>query len=325
MKYYNGRSIFAFYRFSMLNRYLTFYNSPIQFVVFCAILSMSFLVGGSLIEFLNTQIIGFSNEEILGMKDISSELSNKLKFVNATLLAITLLLPAIIFSYLAYPKPSKYLGLDALRKKHHLLWGITLILIAIPFTSLLEEWSQLIPAIGNSKELDEKYNQLATSMLKGTSLIDLFSNIFFICIMPALIEEIFFRGCLQNILLHWMRKTPIAAILLVAVLFSVFHGQLSGFFPRIFLGLLLGLSYYYSGSLWVSMFMHVVNNLVTVVFVYLFNNQITDIDLTKLPAMNIWLGLLSFIAVIAMVYLFYKDRKEYEIIEVEKEELPKIQ
>ncbi len=302
----------------MLNRYLTFYKPSIQFVVFCAILSMSWLIGGSLIEMLNTRLTGLTSEQISDLKDISATLANQLKLINSLLLVVSLLLPASLFAYLAYPEPMKYLGLRLDIKKHHWLWAIALMVIAIPFTSLLEQWSQLIPAIGKSKELDDEYNKLAQSMLQGSSPVDLVMNIAAMCLLPAFIEEIFFRGCLQQLLLNWMKKTPFLAILLVAVIFSAFHGQLSGFIPRVFLGLLLGLAYHYSGSIWVTMCMHALNNFVTVLMVYLYNAKITQVDMTKLPDTNLWLGLGSGLAVGGILYLFYKDRKPFILVEVDK-------
>jgi membrane protease YdiL (CAAX protease family) len=138
------------------------------------------------------------------------------------------------------------------------------------------------------------------------------------CLIPAFIEEVFFRGCLQQLFLNWMKKTPMVAILLIAVIFSAFHGQLSGFFPRVFLGLLLGLAYYFSGSIWITIAMHALNNFITVLMVYLFNAKITTTDMTKLPDTNLWLGLSSGIAVIGLIYLFQKYRKPFELVEVDK-------
>ncbi|GBL34903.1 hypothetical protein EMGBS15_04980 [Filimonas sp.] len=182
----------------MLNRYLTFYKPSMQFIVFCAILSMSWLIGGSLIEMLNTRITGFSSAQINDLKEISPVLANQLKLINTLLLTAILLLPASLFAYLAYPDPLNYLGLTFSIKKRHWIMGIALMLIAIPFTSLLEQWSQLIPAIGNSKELDQEYNKLAQSMLQGNLPTDLLINIAAMCLAPAFIEEIFSGVAFSN-------------------------------------------------------------------------------------------------------------------------------
>jgi membrane protease YdiL (CAAX protease family) len=305
----------------MLNRYLTFYSPAIQFMVFCVMLSFSVIIGSILFSILSERVTGLTLAEINNLKDIPELLGSQLKKINTLSLAISLLLPAGLFAYLAYPQPAQYLGLTLKIKKHHWLWAITLLLIALPFTSLLEQWNQHIPAFAGSHELDEQYDRLARSMLAASTLNGLMSNILFICIAPALIEELLFRACLQRILLAWMSKKPYMAIFIVAILFSAFHGQLSGFFPRLFLGLLLGLTYYFSGSIWISIIMHVLNNFVTVFFVYLYNQKLINMDVTHLPDMNMLFGLLSGIAVAGLLFLFYKDRKPYEPIEVEKEDI----
>ena len=315
------RSLYLRFRlFYMFNKYITAHKPSLQFVVFCALLSLSFLLSSYVMSVLSKVLIGITIKEMGDLKTIPAHLSNPLKLFNSIFLFSTLFIPAFLFAYLAYPKPSIYLGLVAPLRKHHLLWGISIILLAIPFSSLLEEWSRFIPAIGNSKALDEEYNKLAASMTAGTAPIDLLWNVLAMCLVPAVVEELFFRGCLQQLLLNWMRKTPLIPIILVAIIFSAFHGQLSGFFPRLFLGLLLGLVYHYSGSIWICIAMHFFNNFLTIILIYLYNTKIIHTDINKLPDMNIVLGVASGAAVMFMLWLFYHDRKPFEIIEVEKEE-----
>lgn len=305
----------------MFNRYLTFYKPSLQFIVFCAIASICMLIGYQVFALLIDHFTGYSIAAVAEIKVPEPHLADQLKKFNAISIAVLYLIPALAFAYLAYPKPDEYLGLNISFKTHHVLWAITLLLISLPFTSLLEEWSRHIPALGNSKELDEQYNQQMMAMLHGKRSIDLLSNIFFMCIAPAIIEELFFRGAMQQVLLNWMRLTPFAAILIVAVCFSAFHGQLSGFIPRVYLGLLLGLTYYYSGSIYLTMIMHFLNNFITVYLFYLYRSGLSSLDLMKLPDMNLILGIGSGIASIGLVYMFYKDRKPFQIFEVEKEEI----
>lgn len=304
----------------MFNRYLTVYKPAIQFVVFCAILSMCWLVGGSLVDGLTFKLTGLSSSAVNDLSDYSPQLADRLKLINGILLLITLLIPALLFAYLAYPAPMRYLGLSSPRSSRMLLLGPVIMLLALPFTSLLEEWSRLIPAIGQSKQLDEQYNRLAEAMLQGGQLSDLLNNILFMSLLPAIIEEVFFRGCLQQLLGSWMRRTPVVAIVLVAVIFSAFHGQLSGFIPRLYLGLLLGLMYHYSGSLWVTILMHFVNNFITILFTYFYHAHITEIDPSNLPDTNLWMGLSSGVAVVGMLLLTYRYRQPVQSIEVAKED-----
>jgi uncharacterized protein len=302
----------------MLNRYLTYYKTPTQFMVFCLLVSLSFLVGTFALEQIHTAWLGFTSLEINDLKEIPPSLSNKLKWTNSFMLLMLLLVPSLIFAYLSFPNPKQYLGLIKPVRTFHWLWGITLLLIAMPFTGLLEEWSRYIPALGTSKEMDQQYDKIANAMLLGTEIQDLLLNILAISLFPAIIEEIFFRGCLQQIFMNWMRKTPFTAILIVAIIFSAFHGQLSGFVPRLFLGMLLGLVYYFSGSIWISIVMHFLNNFITVVLIYLANNKSISFDVRHLPDMNWMLGICSGLFTFGFIYLFWKTRIPMIVIEVEK-------
>lgn len=291
-------------------------------VVFLALLSMSWFLGSFIIDFTNQQLMGFTSTQLSELKEIPAELATRFKLAEMTALVVMLLIPAVLFAYLAYPKPAQYLKLNFKIRYYHWLFALLIMAAAMPFSGLLEEWSAKLTYPGQVKEMDDRYTTLAKSMLSGTHWSDLMLNIVAISIIPAVIEEIFFRGCLQNVLLSWMRPTPFVALLITAIIFSAFHGQLSGFIPRVFLGLLLGLGYHYSGSLWVAILMHAFNNFISVVMVYLFNNHYTPIDVTQLPPVNSWLAIVSLLVTLSLIYYYYKLRVPHQYIEVEKDDEP---
>ncbi len=280
-----------------------------QMVIFLALLSMSWFVGSFLMTIMNQQLLGISTDTLRGLTEIGDDLAGKIKIVEMLALVIMLLMPAALFSYLAHPRPLYYVGMRKIPKFNLFALSIVWLIVALPFSGLLEHWSSKITFTGDLKKMDDNYTALAKAMLSGSSIQDLLFNIFSISLFPAIIEEYFFRGCLQQILLQWMKNTPYTALIVTAIIFSLFHGQMSGFLPRAFLGLLLGLAYYYTGSLWVSILMHFLNNTLTVVMVYLFNNQFISVDVTKLPPVNIFFGIGSALAVLAVAYLM-NTRKE---------------
>ena len=94
-------------------------------------------------------------------------------------------------------------------------------------------------------------------------------NLFMIAFIPALAEEMLFRGVLQRILGEWFRNYHIA-IWVVAILFSLAHYQLSGFIPRIFLGALFGYLYLWTSSIWIPVIAHFTNNGMAVIYYYFF-------------------------------------------------------
>ena len=77
--------------------------------------------------------------------------------------------------------------------------------------------------------------------------------------MPAVFEELAFRGALQPLLIKATGK-PWVGIAIASVIFSAIHFQFYGFLPRVFLGALFGWFAYRSGSLLPGMLAHFVNN-----------------------------------------------------------------
>lgn len=305
----------------MLNRYLTYFDPARQIVVLCALLGMTFLLGAFLINFLNTHIVGYDSEALQAMKEIPTNIVNRIKLVEVIAAMAIFLVPGLLFAYLAFPDPIQYLGLKSLSKNRHLFMGILLLVIALPFSTLLEQWNAKIPMFKEMIKMNEQYETMATAMLSGTKLSDLFINILAICVLPALIEEILFRGCLQQIFVHLLKDKPWIGLIITAAIFSLLHFELSGFFPRFFLGFMLGLGYYLSGSLWVSIAMHITNNLIIVMLAYLSHTQVVSLDLNHLPEMNTWIGLLSLVLTVVVAYWFVKDRAAFPIYIMHDEEI----
>ncbi len=86
--------------------------------------------------------------------------------------------------------------------------------------------------------------------------------IFFICVMPAIVEEIAFRGLLQ----HWLQIAikPMRAVILASALFTVMHFTVLSS-PYLFaVGMLLGIVKWKTGSLYPSMLIHFLHNLAVV-------------------------------------------------------------
>ena len=97
-------------------------------------------------------------------------------------------------------------------------------------------------------------------------------------VLPAIGEEVLFRGVLQRKLTeHWVN--PHLAIWVAAALFSAIHVQFYGFLPRLLLGALFGYLYYWSGSLLIAIFAHFVNNGVMVLMLYLYQRKLVDYNI----------------------------------------------
>lgn len=297
----------------MFDKYLAYSKPGIQLLVFSALFFMSLMLSPALVDFLHTKIVGISTESLDAMKEIPDKYIVGLKILNSLALVFVLLLPAFLFSYLTHPSPLTYLKMNKGATIKHWLLALLLIIVSMPAVNLLESVSSMIPLNDTFKAMEEKYVQSATAMVKGNTLPEFLLTVISICFLPALIEEIFFRGCLQNVLLTSFRNSPFTAILISAIIFSIMHGQMSGLIPRIFLGLILGLAYYYSGSLWVSISIHFLNNFIAVFFMFLYNKHLVSFNIMKDSDTPIWIGIVSLAFTFALLYYFYKTRNEYQV------------
>ncbi len=134
-----------------------------------------------------------------------------------------------------------------------------------------------------------------------------------IAILPAIGEELIFRGIIQN-KLHVYLKNIHAAIWISAILFSGFHIQFYGFVPRLLLGGLFGYMYAWSRNLWYPIIGHFINNGFTLLMIYLYQAGSININIEEEEAYPF-----SVIAVFAMIciYMMISFRKKVQSFSME--------
>lgn len=130
-----------------------------------------------------------------------------------------------------------------------------------------------------------------------------------IAVLPAIGEELLFRGFVQNYL--WKAfANPHLAIWMTAFLFSAIHLQFFGFFPRMFLGALFGYLYFWSGSLWVPMAAHFFNNALNVILIYLRQLTLIDFDADHTPDFPFLVIITTLAALVFLLFRFKKSAVE---------------
>jgi hypothetical protein len=128
-----------------------------------------------------------------------------------------------------------------------------------------------------------------------------------VAVIPAVGEEITFRGVGQN-LLHRAFGNVHVAIWVSAALFSAIHLQFYGFVPRLLLGALFGYLYVWSGSLWVPIFAHFVNNGFQLIALYLFRTKRIETDLEKIDSVPVSAALISLTLTLALLAAIRRRR-----------------
>ena len=224
--------------------------------------------------------------------------------------------PMILYAFTRH-QPMRELGFRKPNSAWLLLIGVVLMLVSLPLTNLLTSWNEKMNfgAAFESLEallqqLEETAGDLTERMLQVDSFGGLLFNLLVIALIPAIGEELTFRGVLQQALTR--RCNVHVAVFLSAFIFSFIHFQFYGFLPRMFLGLLLGYLFYYSGSLWTSILMHFVNNGAAVVVAYLDYKGLIDVDIDHFGATsNVWLLGASLVVTVGLIILSAKFKNKY--------------
>ncbi|RZL16598.1 MAG: CPBP family intramembrane metalloprotease [Hymenobacter sp.] len=149
------------------------------------------------------------------------------------------------------------------------------IICSVPFLSALVAWNAgaHFPAFLHDFELwsREKEDQAAglTKFLTNFNTLGrLLVGLLVIAIVPAIAEELVFRGGVQRCLVQWFGSRHVG-VWLAAAIFSAIHVQFFGFVPRFVLGLVLGYLYEWSGNILVSMAAHFTQNAFQLILLYL--------------------------------------------------------
>ncbi len=164
------------------------------------------------------------------------------------------------------------------------------------FPDAFESWARA------REDAAAEITQALTSLSNGTELM---IALLVIAVLPAIGEEIVFRGLVQNELYRGTRNVH-ASIWIGAILFSAIHLQFYGFLPRLLLGALFGYLYYWSGNLWIAIFAHFVNNALSVVAMYYYHQGAFEFDLESPEALPMPAVISSAVLTGGLLLYFYK-------------------
>ncbi|HRH57812.1 MAG TPA: CPBP family intramembrane metalloprotease [Chitinophagales bacterium] len=228
---------------------------------------------------------------------------NTLRYAQMIASLISFLLPALIFSKLKSQSYTKYANANTGFSVLFIILIPLLIVSVYPLINtsfFINKWFGLNEIM---KSTQDEYKMLVDALLKDSSVFVLILNIITVAILPAIAEEWIFRGTFQKLLSEKLNIH--VAVFLASVIFSIVHMEFSGFIPRIILGMFLGYLFYYSGSLWASIFAHAVNNGSQVVFMYLNNKGIYKVDIENPEIPKTWEIIVYTAAFAGLWYLFY--------------------
>lgn len=225
--------------------------------------------------------------------------------------------PPMVMAFLWSAKPFELLMINRVPDLRDALYAMMAMVLAIPAINLLGEINHMVKFPESLSmlenyltEMELRAEQLTNAMLSVNSVPGLLVNIGLIAVIPAVGEELFFRGTIQRLLQGKMKMH--AAIWITALIFSSIHFQFYGFIPRLLMGAFLGYLFAWTRNLWIPILAHFTNNALAVIFFYLKNTGQTNVDMENIGKSETYVfGLVSMIVVLSWIFIFKPSKKRH--------------
>ena len=208
------------------------------------------------------------------------------------------LVPPLVLAYWTQSDPKSFLGLNfpssiptlQVLGLICLCIGAFFVIDALSFvnTAILPETAWVANLKAQENLVQNTIGQLLANMTPWTLVL----NTLIMVLIPALGEELFFRGSVQSLLSS--RFTSHTAILIAALFFGAGHIQPLSFLPIFFMGIIFGYARLWTGTLWVPIALHFINNGYALASAYL-NEGVLNTENTMVGSPISFLGIGVFI------------------------------
>lgn len=181
--------------------------------------------------------------------------------------------------------------------------SILMLLVMMPLIQYSYQLNQMIPLPDWMKSMEGDAANTLSKLIEMDSVGTLILNLLIIALLPALGEELLFRGIVQRYGYSLFRK-PVMSVWITAVLFSAIHFQFEGFIPRFLLGLFLGYLYYWTGRIILPIIAHLFNNGLMVIASFLYPEEMLTGTEEMMPTVSVMAALISIVLIIPGILYF---------------------
>ena len=287
-------------------RYWRYYPRFLQLLLLMLLLFTLFACTSVVLGVVLKPLFGFDLRAVLQVQmDSPSALKHAFIFAQGLANVFHFLLAALLFAQLSHPQPLSYLGLNKVQKPLQVALVFGLMLSFIPAMNQLGIWLQHLDWGAQAKLNYDKTQQQLASVMSEHNIAHLLLYLFTFALLPALGEELLFRGVIMRYSYHNAKNIHLA-VLFSAAIFAMAHQSPFNFLPIMLAGILLGYIYYYTGSIWLSILAHFVNNAFAVLALF-YSKGIADEQ--KVHQEQSFIYLLVVVSLILFSALFYLLRK----------------
>ncbi len=274
------------------------YSYPVQFIFLMGLLGVFMIVGTFLLTLVGSQLLHCKLLEVPALLNLPAN-AGMSKILNLGATFIAFVFPAIIFTRINKKESQttvEALGFFNISDPKLLLYTLPITYGGILLSGSLAEINQhfYLPAklLEQAKALEQTYKTLMLNMARMNSVLDYITALFVMALAPAIFEELLFRSTVQPLFIGWTKNVWVG-IIITSIFFSAIHFSFFGFLSRTALGILLGLLFYYSKNIWLSIFMHFLNNGLIVTQLYIVTKQGKSIEKAMDEKIAVWWGIIG--------------------------------
>ncbi len=247
------------------------------------------VLGFLIISIIMSQLLGIiSNASNIEFTQLSQ--SNWVVWLNCLLTELVYFLVVLIY---CKTKKIEYFVASKTKTKFNvkvflitILIGLVVFFASINFTGLFNYLFSFIAPLSNGNIPVGNFGEFTLTIITYA-------------LLPAICEEILFRGVIFNALRHKMNV--IWSIILSALIFALIHFSIFQTIHQFVMGIVLAILCYYTGSIFYGMIYHFVNNFIIILISYITSNS--GLEFSSWGSVEIMLSITIFLIGIGVTIL----------------------
>jgi len=289
---------------------------------------------GLIAVFILYQIVGgVLSLLILGI-DIENADVNAVRLMTIAGQLLFILLPGLLFAKLIYEDVGRIIRFKYPELKHIILFSIGLLILTPLLQSYLYLQNYFIDLLAESVEsvkylkdlldnLDKLLESTYIRLLSFNNPFEALLVIVVVAVVPAVSEEVFFRGFVQKSFEHKLK--PFLSALITAIFFGFYHFNPYGIIPLIALGVYFGYAAYATDSIFIPVILHFLNNFFAVVLFMIVGKESVATEYTAVDLGGLETSILMFLFISSVFFLYiYFLVKAIQRREVPNENMPEM-
>ncbi len=232
---------------------------------------------------------------------------------------LLILFPALLFAKLIYEDVTEVIRFKKPDLKLLGIFSLGMVILVPLLQSLLNIQNYFFAKLAENSALFEKLKYFLdtldkyvektyANLLAADNIFEIIFVLVMVSIVPAICEEIFFRGYVQKS--FELKYGYFKSAALTGLFFAMYHFNPYGFIGLLALGVYFGVAAYVTNSIAVPAVLHFINNLSAVIVYFYFSPEELASNITPSPS-EFWNYLYSGIILLAIFVFFIYYAAQY--------------